>query len=220
MSFPDCNKIFDLAIVIDNSGSIKNESTVSQENKNYDNLKKFVKSLIDTFSIGEDQTRVGVVRFSDHASTVFQLDTYFDKLYMKQAIDEMPFDGGLTNISGALKQTKRDVFNIHHGDRPDIRNVAIIIADGESNVDPQATSKVARDLRAEYTRLYVVAVLTTKFDETELRDIASNPDEDHYFNSPSIANLPAIKYSLLKHVCEQETLRQDEAPGNVGPKFN
>ncbi len=38
-----------------------------------------------------------------------------------------------------------------------------------------------------------VAVLTTKFDESELRDIASYPDQDHYFNSPSIANLPAIR---------------------------
>lgn len=63
-----------------------------------------------------------------------------------------------------------------------------------------------------------MAVLTTKFDETELRDIASNPDSEHYFNSPSIANLPAIRYSLLKHVCEQEILLQDvmqtlEPPG-------
>ena len=202
----------DLAIVIDNSGSIKNESTQSMENKNYDNLKKFVKSLFDILTIGKNATRVGVVRFSDRASTVFKLDTFFDRVFMKQAVDEMPFDGGLTNISGALKQIKRDVFNIHHGDRPDVRNVVIIIADGESNVDPQATSKAARDLKAAYTRLYVVAVLTTKFDETELRDIASNPDKDHYFNSPSIANLPAIRYSLLRHVCEQDIIQQWEDP--------
>ncbi len=59
----DCDVDMDLAIVIDNSGSIKNESTQSLENKNYDNLKKFVKSLLDILNIGQDDTRVGVVRY-------------------------------------------------------------------------------------------------------------------------------------------------------------
>ncbi len=125
---------------------------------------------------------------------------------MKQAIDNMPFDGGLTNISGALRQTRRDIFNFHNGDRPDVRNVVIVIADGESNVDPDKTAYEARMLKNQLTRLYVVAVQSVKFDETELKDIASDPDNEHYFNSPSVSNLPAIRYSLLKHVCEQDTL--------------
>lgn len=45
----------------------------------------------------------GFRRFSDQASTVFKLDTFYDKRQMQQAIDEMPFDGGLTNISGGVR---------------------------------------------------------------------------------------------------------------------
>lgn len=59
--------------------------------------------------------------------------------------------------AGALKQTKQDLFNIRHGDRPDVRNVVIIIADGESNVDPLQTSRAARRLKEAMARLYVVS---------------------------------------------------------------
>ncbi len=70
----------DLAIVIDNSGSIKNESTQSHANKNYDNLKNFVKSLVDILDVSDTATKVGIVRFSDVATTVLRLNAYSDKV--------------------------------------------------------------------------------------------------------------------------------------------
>ncbi len=72
----------DLAIVIDNSGSIKNESTQSHSNKNYDNLKNFVKSLVDILEVSDTATKVGIVRFSDVATTVFRLNAYSDKVHV------------------------------------------------------------------------------------------------------------------------------------------
>ena len=73
---------------------------------------------------------------------------------------------------------------------------------GESNVDQGRTRPEAIQLKDANTLVYVVAVLTQKFDEEELKYIASDPDVDHYFVSPTIRNLPAIKYNLLKHVCQ------------------
>ncbi len=72
-------------------------------------------------------------------------------------------------------------------------------------MDELRTQPEAELLKREAdTFVYVVAVLTQKFDEHELKLIASDPDSDHYFVSPTIRNLPAIKYNLLKHVCQQE----------------
>ena len=69
-------------------------------------------------------------------------------------------------------------------------------------MDQGRTRPEATMLKDEKTLVYVVAVLTQKFDEEELKFIASDPDSDHYFVSPTIRNLPAIKYNLLKHVCQ------------------
>ena len=71
-------------------------------------------------------------------------------------------------------------------------------------MDQDRTRPEATLLKSDNTRVYVVAVLTKKFDEEELKFIASDPDPDHYYVSPTIRNLPAIKYSLLKHVCQKQ----------------
>ncbi len=88
----------------------------------------------------------------------------------------------------------------------DVQNVAIVIADGESNVDAQKTREQALKLKYDDTLVYVVAVLTQKFDEQELKFIASDPDSDHYFVSPTIRNLPAIKHNVIKHVCTRRNI--------------
>ena len=64
--------------------------------------------------------------------TEFKLDTYMaDRELMKAHIDRMQFEGSETNISGALRQARYDIFDSNHGDRPNIQNVAIVVADGE-----------------------------------------------------------------------------------------
>ena len=197
-----------MALIIDNSGSIQNGSTT---NENYIILKEFVKSLIDTLDIGPDRTRLGVVRFSTSVATEFQLDTYLnDKTAMKQHIDAMPFEGFDTNISGALQRARTDIFVENHGDRSFIPNVAIVIADGQSNINEAQTRPQARMLKnaSGGTRVYVVAVVTRDFDQAELEYIASDPDRDHYFESPAITTLPVVKCKLLKHVCTKEVFSQ------------
>ena len=54
-----------------------------------------------------------------------------DRDLMKAHIDSMQFEGSETNISGALRQARYDIFDNDHGDRPNIQNVAIVIADGK-----------------------------------------------------------------------------------------
>ena len=129
MLFSVCDVILDLALIIDNSGSIRNETT---KDENYILLKEFVKSLLDILDIAPDRTRVGALRFSTTVQTEFKLDTYMaDRELMKARIDSMQFEGSETNISGALRQARFDIFDSNHGDRPNIQNVAIVVADGK-----------------------------------------------------------------------------------------
>ena len=197
--------MLDIALVIDNSGSITN-GTMSREN--YVLLKQFVNSLLDTLHIAPDKTRVGAIRFSTSVSTEFRLETYMnDKEAMKRHINDMPFEGFDTNISGALKETRTNIFNSSHGDRSFIPNVAIVIADGQSNVNSIQTRPAARLLKTN-TVVYVVAVITRDFQKQELEYIATDPDSDHYFESPTITTLPILKCKLLKQVCKEEIFSQ------------
>ena len=202
-----CNAVLDIALLVDNSGSIKNGSMTSE---NYAILKAFVKSLIDTLDVGRARTRVGLVRFSTDVHTEFRLNTYMDnKAAMKRHVDSMPFDGKDTHISGALQRTRTDIFSPLHGDRPWIQNVAIVIADGQSNILKHRTRPEATLLKdSGRTRVYVVAVVTKEHDQEELEFIASDPDSAHYFDAPTITTLPLLKCKLLKGVCTEEVFKQ------------
>ena len=119
----------------------------------------------------------------------------------------MPFERFDTNIAGALKQVKLDIFNEESGDRSYIPNVVIVIADGQSNINTLETRPAARQLK-QSTTVYVVAVITKYFHKEELEYIATDPDSDHYFESPTITTLPILKCRLLKQVCKKEVFSQ------------
>ena len=91
-----------------------------------------------------------------------------DREAMEAHIDAMYFEGLRTNVSGALRQIRFEIFDPNHGDRPQVPNVAVVTADGESNVDEDDTRPQARLLKEDNTRVFIVAVRTQKFNKREL----------------------------------------------------
>ena len=61
----------DICILVDSSGSIKEE--------NYVVLLDFVKSIVNSLHIGEYETRVSVVKFSNYGTVEFPLNKYYSK---------------------------------------------------------------------------------------------------------------------------------------------
>ena len=69
-----CQLRADMVFVLDASSSITWADT-----KNWNpRLLGFTKSIVNAFPIGSNETRVGVVRFSDSASVQIYLDEYYD----------------------------------------------------------------------------------------------------------------------------------------------
>ena len=58
---------------------------------------------------------------------------------MKAQIRAMAFRGSHTNTSGAIRLTMQEIFNSSHGDRPNVRNVGLIVTDGESTREKNTT---------------------------------------------------------------------------------
>lgn len=67
----DCTGVVDLVLILDVSGSIKLER--------YPMVLDFIANLLQNFSMGPSDTRVGAVYFSSSASAAFYLDSYKEK---------------------------------------------------------------------------------------------------------------------------------------------
>lgn len=127
----------------------------------------------------------------------------FTREDINAAIDRTTYEGGKTNTSGGLRTMRTQVFGGGHGDRPDVRNVAIVITDGESTVDKNMTLTEADLAKDDGVVIFVVGA-TDRINEAELKGIASDPDITHYFNSTSIRQLDTILQEVTKYVCSPD----------------
>jgi len=82
-----------LAFVIDSSGSIQDRGI------NFDSILDIVKLVVQGINVTLNDTRVGVVYYSNTATVYFKLTDYADVSTMKNAIVNMPYVGGTTNVA-------------------------------------------------------------------------------------------------------------------------
>lgn len=192
-----CKVKTDLAILIDNSGSINDKGR-----DNYNKLKSFLAAFVNTLDIGYNKTRVGALRFSDTSVIEFLLDKYTTEEGINDAIKRMGYEGSHTNIAQAIRAARTQIFG-NPGDRPDVSNVALLITDGESTRESNLTAYEAELARRDGIILFVVGV-TNEINLDELHSVASKPVKDYYFNATDISALENIFRAILRQVCSRQ----------------
>lgn len=186
------NEKLDLAFVIDRSNSLSNDDFLR--------AKYFVQTVVDSFDIAPDKTRVAVVTYATNAQTEFLFNTYGTKTDVKDAILRMPFIGGSTATAEAINLATTNIFNVAHGSRPDAVKVMVVITDGDSN-DIIDTGHAADKAHREGITVFSIGVGRLVQKET-LNTIASNPDCTHVFSVSNYAEIKAIKEEIEKSSCQ------------------
>ena len=73
----------------------------------------------------------------------FSLGRHASKESLLEAIEAIPYEYGTTNTADAFKALRTEVFSKSHGDRKKVPNVAVLITDGNSNINVKRTYKEA-----------------------------------------------------------------------------
>lgn len=60
----------------------------------------------------------------------FYLTNFTDTQSLENAVRNIPYCGGNTNTTGALRLTRTEILNTANGDRPNVPNVIVLITDG------------------------------------------------------------------------------------------
>jgi len=107
---------------------------------------------------------------------------------------------GKTNTQDALRLTYESVFTPSRGDRSGVRNVAVVVSDGNSNVDSDRTIPEADAARQRGIELFAVAV-GDRSNAAEMADIASDPDSEHLLRMRSESELTSTASRLLDLLC-------------------
>uniref|UniRef100_A0A3Q2E0F7 VWFA domain-containing protein n=1 Tax=Cyprinodon variegatus TaxID=28743 RepID=A0A3Q2E0F7_CYPVA len=191
----------DLMFLVDSSGSIYPED--------YEKMKDFMKSVISTSFVGQDNVRIGVMQFSSTQEVEFNLNTYFTKNGILEAVDAMRQKGGGTLTGRAISEVSQ-YFSPAQGGRPELQQRLVVITDGEAQDEVKAPAEA---LRAKGVLVYAIGVMEAN--TTQLLEISGSPNR--IYAERDFDALKDLERQLSLELCDPERgflCGQLRRPGN------
>ncbi|KAK9964947.1 hypothetical protein ABG768_006074 [Culter alburnus] len=183
----------DIYFLVDESGSI--------DYADFEDMKKFIIEWLDVFEIGNDHVRIGVVKFADSATTVFRLHDYSTKAGVEKAVKGLVMYGGGTRTDLGLREMIPLFKEAVQTRGEKVRELLIVITDGESRNTKEPVEVPAKELRTEQNvTIYSIGVKTASVPELEL--ISGSPQRTFYVKNYDF--LKDIKKDILTEICSFE----------------
>jgi hypothetical protein len=188
----------DLMLVLDGSGSINSSE--------FDQMQSFASDVVNSFVIGPDDARIGVVQFSGTNRGRLEIGLSDDASAVNSAISNMSQLDGSTDIHEAISLARTEFASNGRVDTP---KVMILLTDGahKENSDPVAEAHLAEE---EGIILLTVSVGDNTRPDM-LRRIASDPDQ-HAFAVSDFADLTLLLDTLVRETCENDPPKPPEDP--------
>lgn len=197
----------DIVFLVDGSESISL--------KDFQQIRKFLSSLVQNFEVAPDKVQIGLVQYSDTPHTEFLLNKYQNKEDVLNNIQKLNSKTGGTYTGAGLEFLLKQHFVEEAGSRAqnNVPQIAIVITDGNSRDEVEAH---AQRLRQRGIKMYAIGI--KEADETLLRQIASEPYDQHVYSVEDFAALQGISQSITNEIC---TIVEDAYKGvSLGTKGN
>ncbi|KAL0178568.1 hypothetical protein M9458_027462, partial [Cirrhinus mrigala] len=180
----------DIVFLVDGSSSIGME--------NFQEVRQFLSSLVENFDVAPDKIRIGLVQYSDAPHTEFSLNTYQNKEEILSYIQNLRYKTGGKFTGQGLEFMLKQHFVEKAGSRAqqNVPQIAIVITDGASLDEVESK---ARELRQRQIKIFAIGIKDTN--EMLLRQIASQPYDQHVYNVSDFAALQGISQSVTQKVC-------------------
>lgn len=196
-TYKSCFKNADIGFVIDSS-----DSATSQE---YQHQKELVQRLSSYYDISKQDTRVGVVVYSDKAFTTVGMNSYRDSSVLRRAVGALPRLSGGNRKDKALV-TARRMFKAR---RPSSLSgsaqgsqVLVFFTEGAQTgvaADRLPLEHAVHPLRKHGVRVIAVGV-GRQVVYQELRSIAQDPND--IYLTTSLDDVDKVSRELLKIICK------------------
>ena len=152
---------------------------------------------------GSGDSRIGLETYANNAVVRYNLNTFNTRRDAVNAISFIYMDG--STATGNALSTMRGMFSSQLGDRRGVKNVGLVISDGHSN-DRHTTQSEAQRTRADDVTLLSVGVgMKTKYDQNEMRYMASADETENFMVLEDLANFENLTLRILDAVCNSKS---------------
>ena len=191
---PVCQGKTDLAFIVDSSGSL-GES-------NFQEAKTFVWAVMENFEISNNDTLVGIIRYSTRASVIFDFQFSADNNipFLKETIDNIAFAEGETKTELALQLALSNLFSAKGGSRPDVPKILVVVTFGRSD-NALGVARASMALRDNHVTVLSVGI-GEEVDMEELMLMASTAED--VITVKSVSALKKRVAGIRDKVCDGE----------------
>ncbi|XP_030013917.1 collagen alpha-6(VI) chain isoform X2 [Sphaeramia orbicularis] len=191
--------VADIVFMVDGSWSIGSD--------NFEKIRRFLSTLVNSFDVGPDHVRIGLVQYSTIPRTEFLLNTFENKKDILSYIRTLPYMGGGTQTGQGLDFMLKEHFVEAAGSRADqnVPQIAVVITDGRSQDNVESH---AQELKKKGIVLYAIGIKDA--DDEQLKEIASEPHSQHVYSVSDFAALQGISQKIVQTLCTtvEEAKRQ------------
>ncbi|XP_064420246.1 collagen alpha-1(XX) chain [Latimeria chalumnae] len=192
----------DVLILVDGSRSVGRS--------NFRLVRDFLAYLISPFNLDADKIRIALSQYSSEPRTEWNLNSYSTKSDVLEAVRSLRYKGGNTFTGLALTHVQEENLTPEAGARPDAPKFIILLTDGKSQDDANVSAQSLKDAGVE-----IFAVGVKNADETELKQIASDPGESNVYNVVDFPLLRSVVDRLTRTLC---TRIKDKGKTQSGPE--
>ncbi|XP_036446136.1 LOW QUALITY PROTEIN: collagen alpha-6(VI) chain [Colossoma macropomum] len=189
----------DIVFLVDGSWSIGTE--------NFQRIREFLFTLVDSFDLGPDKVRIGLVQYSNSPRTEFNLNSYESKQEVLDYITNLPYMGGGTKTGLGLDFLLKNHFREEAGSRAKmgVTQIAVVITDGQSQDNVEAH---AQEMKRRGIVLYAIGIKDA--DMEQLKEIATKPHDKHIYSVSDFTALQGISQGFIHVLCTtvEEAKRQ------------
>ncbi|CAB3983251.1 neural cell adhesion molecule 1-like [Paramuricea clavata] len=187
-----CTKVVDIAMILDESGSIGYSD--------FQDIKTFVGDVISHFSVAPFGAHFAAVKYSGSPREVFSLTKYTDAAQLHTAVKNMNYKGGSTYTGKALEMVQQNIFGTQD-DRKDVPNVVVLFSDGESH-DHSKAVRVAQEMRDNGVEILCVGIGNGQTQNRLMKQLKELSSKPGYTFNITMNALNTIENSLVKDMCE------------------
>uniref|UniRef100_A0A3Q4AL80 VWFA domain-containing protein n=1 Tax=Mola mola TaxID=94237 RepID=A0A3Q4AL80_MOLML len=203
-----CSTYMDIVIVLDGSNSIYP----------WYEVQNFLSNILSKFHISSDQMQVGILQYGEVAVHEWSLKDYQTTQEVVEAAKNISRQEGRETRTAYAIHMATEAFSAERGARESATKVMIVVTDGESH-DGEELPDALKECEDRNITRYAIAVLghyirRQQDPETfisEIKYIASDPDDKYFFNVTDEAALNDIVDALGDRIFTLETLGYNQS---------
>ncbi|XP_053564937.1 collagen alpha-1(XX) chain [Bombina bombina] len=184
----DSTSEWDIVLLVDSSWSVGRI--------NFRLIKNFILGILSPLYISREKIRIGLSQYSGEPQTEWDLNTYSTKTEVLEAVRRLKYKGGNTYTGLALTHVLEENLRAASGSRNTAGKLLVLLTDGKSQDD---ANSVARTLKE--AGIYIFTIGIKNADETELREMASEPTDLTMHMVPDFPLLHSLVGRVSRALC-------------------